>query len=220
MSSPNTATICCPNFSSSSEGRHAKRQRWTPFMRHPSHDVAHPPHGIESPPHSVEPRPHGVESSPHDIAHCPWGVEPRPRGVEWPSLDSEHPPQSREPRPRDIEPTFSADSACVFTPPHRNPAPRRRRLTRFLFSLFAITWLVSGATVVLNAWIAQDLKRGHASRASRCWNAGVASKASACFLAAMEKYAGFTACPQTYAQTFCLPLRHVPPNDWGASEET
>lgn len=43
-----------------------------------------------------------------------------------------------------------------------------RRLTRFWFGLFAITSLVSGATVVPNAWVAQDLKLRHVSRVSRC----------------------------------------------------
>jgi hypothetical protein len=61
------------------------------------------------------------------------------------------------------------------------------RVTRFLFGLFAIIDLVSGATVVANAWIAQKVKLGHASRVSRCWNAGVAPEVSAAFLAALEK---------------------------------
>jgi hypothetical protein len=47
------------------------------------------------------------------------------------------------------------------------------RLTRFLFGLFAITSLASGATVVPNVWIAHELKLGHVGRVSRCWNAGV-----------------------------------------------
>jgi hypothetical protein len=51
----------------------------------------------------------------------------------------------------------------------------------------AITYLVSGATVVPNAWIAQELKLGHVSRVSHCWNAAVPPKASAGFLAALEK---------------------------------
>jgi hypothetical protein len=42
-------------------------------------------------------------------------------------------------------------------------------------------------TVVPNAWISQDLKLGHVSRVSRCWNAAVAPEVSAAFLAALEK---------------------------------
>jgi hypothetical protein len=50
-----------------------------------------------------------------------------------------------------------------------------------------LTYLVSGATVVPNPWIAQTLKPGHVSRVSRCWNAGVPPEVSAAFLAALEK---------------------------------
>jgi hypothetical protein len=53
-----------------------------------------------------------------------------------------------------------------------------------LFGLFASTYLVSGATVAPNAWIAQELKLGHVSR---CWNAGVPPEVSAAILAALEK---------------------------------
>jgi hypothetical protein len=75
---------------------------------------------------------------------------------------------------------------CTILPPNVNPYVSRR-LTCFLFGLFAITYLVSGATVVPNAWIAQELKLGHVSRVSRRWNAGVAPEVSAAFLAALEK---------------------------------
>jgi hypothetical protein len=53
------------------------------------------------------------------------------------------------------------------------------RLTRFLFGLFAITSPMSGATVVPNAWIAQEVKLGHVSRVCRCWNAGIPPEVSA-----------------------------------------
>lgn len=51
----------------------------------------------------------------------------------------------------------------------------------------AITNAIRLNTVVPNAWIVQELKLGHVSRVSRCWNAGVPQEVSAAFLAALQK---------------------------------
>jgi len=67
------------------------------------------------------------------------------------------------------------------------PADWLCRLARFLFGLVAIAWLVSWPQSFRTAWSAQELKLGHVSRVSRCWNAGVAPEVSVVFLAALEK---------------------------------